>query len=51
MARMRCTASIGVLLLTCSITYVMARDQVDVAGLPVEVGWEPPTVGSAVTMT
>lgn len=35
----RCTASIGMLLmLACSITNVMSRDQVDVAGLPVEVG-------------
>lgn len=41
MARVRCTASIGLLLmLACSITYVMSRDQVDVAGLPVEVGEE-----------
>lgn len=39
MARVRCTASIGLLLmLACSITYVKSRDQVDVAGLPVEVG-------------
>ena len=50
MARMRCTAPIGMFfMLACSIIYVMARDQVDVAGLPVEVGWEPPTVDSAVT--
>lgn len=50
MARMRCTAPIGMLLmLACSIIYVMARDQVDVAGLPVEVGWELPTADSAVT--
>ena len=31
-------------MLACSISYVMARDQVDVAALTVEVGWEPPTV-------
>ncbi|KAL3131317.1 hypothetical protein ABBQ38_000607 [Trebouxia sp. C0009 RCD-2024] len=37
MARMRCTALFCLLaVLACSTTHVLARDQVDVAGLPVE---------------
>ena len=39
MARLRCMAFTCLLvLLACSITGVMGRDQVDLAGLPVEVG-------------
>lgn len=52
MARMHGTACLCLLgLLACSISCVMARDQVDVAGLPVEVGFRSAGVWQSSSVT